>query len=205
MMIFKINYTSAAVTAITLLFMACNGGQLDDVRGDSTITSTTVTDTADLQMQQNEMATVTSDTLQTDSRQFMSEIENKLSLNIHLSKAAMNQSADEAIKNLGKTVVDQQTELHNKLKDIAQTKNIQLATDLTQSMQDAMSTVTSEKGKQFDITYLDRVINDSKSTIDWLESQGPTISDEQLRQFAVTAIPIFKQHLDAAEAVKDTK
>lgn len=204
MMKFKINYTPAIV-AITLLFMACNGGQLDDVRGDSTITSTTVIDSSDLLTNQDEMATVTSDTLKTDSRQFINEMENKLSLNIHLAKAAMNQSADEAIKNLGKTVVDQQTELHNKLKDIAQTKNIQLATDLTQSMQDAMSTVTSEKGKQFDITYLDRVINDSKATIDWLESQGPTISDEQLRQLAATSIPIFKQHLDAAEAVKDKK
>lgn len=199
----KIKYTPV-IAVITLIFMACNGGQLNDVRGDSTNTNITVTDTNDLESQ-DKMATITSDTLQTDSRQFINEIENKLSLNIHLSKAAMNQSSDEAIKNLGKTVADQQTELHNKLKDIAQTKNIRLATDMTPAMQEALNTITSKKDTQFDITYLDMVVNDSKATIDRLKSQGPNISDEQLRQFASTAISIFKQHLDAAEAIKNKK
>ncbi len=204
MMIFKINYAPAIIVT-ALIFMACNGGQLDEVRGDDMTTNAKVTDSSNLQNQQDELATVTSDTLQTDSRQFLSELENKLSLNIHLSKAAMNQTADEAIKNLGKTVVDQLTELHNKLKVIAQSKNINLASDMTPSMQEALNTVTSNKDKQFDITYLERVIDDSKATIVWLETQGPKNSDQQLSQFAATAIPIFKQHMDAAKAVKDKK
>ena len=200
---FKIKHIPA-VAVIIVLFMACNGGQLNDVRGDSTNTSTAVSDKNDLQSK-NEMATVTSDTLQTDSRQFINDIENKLSLNINLSKAAMNQSADEAIKNLGKTIADQLTELHNKLTVITQSKNINLVTDMTPSMQEALKTVTSKKDTQFDISYLDRVIEDSKATMNWLETHGPKLSDEQLRQFASTAVSTFKQQLDAAKAVKDKK
>lgn len=190
-----------SIISISFLLMACNGGQLKDVYGDSTNTVNTE-DSNDL-ISDHEMAMVTPDTLKTDSRQFISQAENRLSLNIHLSKAAINQSSNEAIKNLGKTISDQQTELHNKLKEIADAKNVQLATNLTPAMQEALEVITAQKDKQFSISYLDRIIKDSEETIKWLENTGPGISDKQLQQFAATSIPIIKQHLEAAKAINE--
>lgn len=198
---FSINYI-LAIIAISFIFIGCNGGQLKHTSNDSTITSTTLKDTNDISGDQG-MATVTPDTLQTDSRQFINQAENTLSLNIHLSKAAINQSSNVAIKNLGKTISDQQTELYNKLKEIAEAKNVQLATNMTPSMQDALDLITSKKDKQFDLSYLDRMIKDSEETIKWLETSGPGISDKQLQQFASTSVPIIKQHLEAAKAIKE--
>lgn len=191
-----------SIIAISIIFIGCNGGQLKDVYGDSTSTGNTLKDSNDM-LPNQEMAIVTPDTLQKDSRQFIRQAENSLSLNIHLSKAAINQSSNQAIKNLGKTISDQQTELHNKLKNIAEAKNVQLATNLTPAMQEALDVITAKKNSQFDISYLDRMIKDSEESIKWLESQGPKISDKDLQQFAATAIPIIKQQLEAAKTIKE--
>lgn len=199
---YSLKYISSLI-AICIIFIGCNGGQLDEVYGDSTITNSTLNDTSDIMGPQEELATITTDTLQTDSRQFIRQVENNLSLNIHLSKAAINQSSNEAIKNLGKTIADQQTELHNKLKEIALAKNVQLATNLTPAMQEALDVMTTITNKEFDVSYLDRIIKDSEETIKMFQSQGPAISDIQLQQFASTSISIIKQHLDAAKAIKN--
>lgn len=190
-----------AILSLPLFFMACNGADLQDVKGDSTVTSTTLIDTSK-RSNNEEMATISSDGVSTDSRQFINEMENKLSLNISFSRAAMDQSTNEGIKNLGKTVADQQTKLLTKLKDLAETKNINFTTDQT-AAQDALTGLTSKKGNDFNATYLDRIITDSEATINWLESQANNMSDEQLVQYASSAISIFKQHHDAAKAIND--
>lgn len=82
--------------AITLMITTCNVGQLNEVYNDSILTSSPPKDSLEI-LGKYEMPTVTSDTLPVDSRQFISQAENNLSLNIHLSKEAMNQSNDDAI------------------------------------------------------------------------------------------------------------
>ena len=199
---FKINNSFLALTA-SILFMACNGGQLKDVLQDSTITSTTVMDTSKQATSDNQIKTISPDTLSTDSRQFIDAAANDLTLQINMSKAAIKESANDEIKNLGKTIVDQQTELFNKLKSIATEKNLAISTAATQSIQDAINLITSKSGKDFDNAYLNWVIQDSKATIKNFESAGTKITDQNLRQYAVTSVSIIKQHLDAAEALKN--
>ena len=104
------------------------------------------------------------------------------------------------LQNLGKTISDQQTELNNKLKEIAAAKNIQLATNLTLSMHE--ETIISKKDKDFNTSYLDRIIRDSENTIKWLESKSHQFLDKDLQQFFVTSISIIKQHLEAAKAIR---
>ncbi len=188
--------------AISLLFIACNGGQLKEVLHDSTITSTTVIDTSKTNTAGNEIKTIAPDTLSTDSRQFIDAAANDLTLQINMSNTAIKESTSEEIKNLGKTIVDQQTELFNKLKSISTEKNLEISSATNQSMQDVINLITAKTGKAFDNAYLNWVIQDSKATMKNFETAGGKLTDQTLQQFAVTSVSTIKQHLDAAEALK---
>lgn len=200
-MLYKSNNPILAL-AISFLFIACNGGQLKEVLHDSTVASTTVQDTMRNNTSNNEIKTVTSDLLSPESRQFIDATANDLGLKINMSKAAIQESGSDEIKNLGKTIADQQTELFNKLKNIATEKNLELTAPINQSMQEAINVLTAKSGKDFDNAYLNWVIQDSKSTIKSFETAGATLIDQNLQQYALTSISIIKQHLDAAEALK---
>jgi len=197
---FKIKSILSTI-AILFLILSCNSDESNTLKDN--YTNTIVADTSYQKTHENDMATVKPNTIQPDSLQFIPEIDNKLSHNINLAKTVMNLSTDEATKNLAKTISDQLTELHNKLKNIAEAKNINLPTSLSQSMQDAINIVTAKKGKQLDSSYLDWVITDTKAINDWLETEIRRITDEQIKQFATIIIPIIEQHHDAAVALKN--
>lgn len=198
---FKLN-NNFLIIIISFLFIRCNGGQLKEVLHDSTVSSTTVIDTSKTRNADNEIKTITTDTLSGESRQFINVVANELSIEINMSNAAIQKSSSQEIKNLGKTIVDQQTELFNKLKNITVNKNVEIPATANQSMQDAVKVITSKSGEDFDEAYLNWVIENTKSTIQQFESAALSSIDQNLQQYAATSISILKQHLDAAKALK---
>ncbi|MEO7316149.1 MAG: hypothetical protein ABIW47_13255 [Ginsengibacter sp.] len=92
-MLYKLN-NSFLVLAISLLFTACNGGQLKEVLHDSTKTRNTRRDSTDIKTSNNEFNTVQSDSLSTESRQFIAAVTNDLGLQINISKAAIKESGN---------------------------------------------------------------------------------------------------------------
>ena len=57
-----------------------------------------------------------------------------------------------------------------------------------------------EKG--FDNLYLDWVIASTQNHLDKYEKESKLLEVKEIKKFAVTALPTFQQHHDAAKALK---
>ncbi|MEO6681876.1 MAG: DUF4142 domain-containing protein [Ginsengibacter sp.] len=184
----------------TIIFFSCNGGQLREVYTDSAKSGKTNTEMSN--NTDTELATVSKKTIQEDIRIFFQQSTQHVNLQIFISKEAIKESSNQAIRNLGKTIVDNETALFNQLKSIAIEKNIALSMEANQSIQDVLSTIISKNGKFSEQAYLNWVIETSINRIKQYEKTNQQFSDRDIQQFITTSISILKQHQNAAEALK---
>lgn len=184
-----------------MILFACNGNGTESMPdSDSTYTSTTLTDTTPAD--NTDMATLANDDISKSAITFIHQAGMSGNMEITMAQNAMEKASSDEVKNLAKTIADQHTELNNKLKDIAKSKNINFPVGVTSTLQDEMTEMTSKKGSDFDRAYLQWVIKEHQKDIDDFKRASAESKDEQVSQFASTAVPILQQHLDAAKAIK---
>ena len=184
--------------AATLIIVACNPSPQNQTPSASSLPDTSTRDNGEAKP---EIATLTPDSLSGDTRSFLISAHDELGLQANVAKVALENSSTEAIKNLGKTIVDQSTELNNKLQSIASLKEVLLPAQMN-ARQRALEVFQDKKGKDFDNLFLDWVITASQNNIEKYEAGSKQIEDKEIGQFAVNALSIFKQHHDAARALK---
>lgn len=122
---------------------------------------------------------------------------------IQAGQIAQAQGQAKAVKEYGAMMVKDHTEVADKLKAVAASKNITLPTSISSDMQKNIDDLKAKSGKDFDKAYLDMMISDHKKVISAFEDESKKGSDADIRAFADSTLHGLHHHLDVAE--KDKK
>ena len=98
-------------------------------------------------------------------------------------------------------MINDHTEAGDKLKHIASQKNIILPGILDQEEQKHVDDLQKKSGSDFDKMYMDMMLDDHKDDIKEFQKAGNNCKDADLKNFAITTLPVLEKHLDSAKAI----
>ncbi len=94
---------------------------------------------------------------------------------------------------------------NEKLKSIAQQKNISLPTSTDAKHQKERDKLAKKQGADFDKDYLDAMIKEHKADIKEFEKEAKNGKDPDLKAFATQALPTLREHLKQAQDLHSRK
>jgi putative membrane protein len=118
---------------------------------------------------------------------------------IQAGQMAEQKGVDKSVKDYGKMMVRDHTDAGEKLKAIADRKNITLPTTINGDMQKSLDDLQAKGGKDFDKAYLKMMVSDHKKVISSFEDEGKNGSDADIRGFADSTLHTLRHHLDEAQ------
>jgi putative membrane protein len=90
----------------------------------------------------------------------------------------------------------------DKLKALAQSKNITLPSALSTDSQKDVDDLQKKSGKDFDKAYISLMVDDHKKVISAFEDESKKGSDADIRAFADSTLHTLRHHLQEAEKCK---
>ena len=182
----KVNLLLLAASFATLL-QACNGHKSASA-SDSTTTKTDSTETTD---KADSSGAVLSDTA------FAAKAAVGGMAEVALGKMAASKSTDSKIKDFGNMMVTDHGKANAELMSIAKAKNITLPGGLDVEHQAKSDSLGKLSGKDFDVAYVNAMIDGHKKTLALMQSEAANGKDADLKAFAAKTAPVVKMHLDA--------
>ncbi len=134
-----------------------------------------------------------------DDEEFAVKIANAGMKEIELGKLAEEKGELKEVKEFGKHMVHQHTEMAAELKNVAQLKNITLPDSLSADAKSEKEELMKLKGREFDKKYMNAMVEGHKKVLSALEKEAADTQDPNLKAFAEKGIPIIKEHLQMAE------
>lgn len=182
-----------------MILSACSGNSNSPGNSDSTNT-----------MNSNDTSMTTmnnTDTSQAmvgeDAKKFTSEAAAGGLFEVEMGTIAQKNAASKAVKDFGKMMVDDHTQLNQELQALATKKNVPLPTEITNSQKDDTSKLSKKRGSEFDKDYISMMVKDHEDDIDAFKKAGDNIKDQDYKDLITKALPVLQKHLDAAKAIKD--
>jgi len=120
---------------------------------------------------------------------------------VNLSNLAVRSATNPAVQQFAQRMVQDHTRANQQLIQIANQKNVRLATNMDKKHQDLMNQLTKSQGAQFDRRYMRQMVQDHEEAVKLFERESKDGNDAALKQFAATALPILRDHLKMARDV----
>jgi putative membrane protein len=136
--------------------------------------------------------------------EFASAVTNNALNKVNTGKMAMEKSTNNRVKNFATMLVNDHTQLGDKLNQIAKDKKITLPALSGMAEMRQADRLAMKQGNDFDKAFLDAMILDEKKALDICESGSKTCKDASLKTFAIKTLPVLKMHLDSAQAVRSS-
>jgi putative membrane protein len=123
-------------------------------------------------------------------------------LEIELSKHAKEHSANADVKALADQMIQAHTQVNAELKQIAEQKNIALATDLSDDQRDKLNKQAKTEGAELDEHYAEKLVSDHKNAVSLFEKASEKEEDAEFKNFFTSKLPEIKHHLEMAQELE---
>jgi putative membrane protein len=134
-----------------------------------------------------------------DSR-FIKDTANGGLLEIDLGKLAQQKAESQQVKDFGKKMEQDHTKASTELKQLASSKNVQIADKLEGKQKSTYDRLAKLSGEKFDREYMKTMIDDHKAEVDKFKKQSEKADDADVRKFAAKILPTLEQHLELAQS-----
>jgi putative membrane protein len=188
----------ATIIAGAMIFSACNGNTNSTSASDSTSTMSS----ADTGMNTMNNTDTSKATVDQNAVNFSQAAAAGGMMEVQVGNLAQKNSKNKAIQDYGKMLVNDHTSLNNELKDLANQKNITLPSTVTSEQQDKIDKLSKETGSAFDKDFISMAIDDHEKDIDNFKKAGDNLTDQDLKDFIVKALPTLQKHLDKAKEIR---
>lgn len=121
---------------------------------------------------------------------------------VKASQAAQQQASGDRVKQFAAMMITDHTQAGDKLKTIAQAKNVALPPDVSDAHQKAIDELKQKSGTAFDKAYMKMMVKDHEGAVHDFEQAASQVQDSSLKQFVINTLPTLKMHLDSAKAVE---
>jgi putative membrane protein len=135
--------------------------------------------------------------------EFAVEAANGGMLEVKLGELAHTNGSTQSVKDFGKMMITDHTKAGDELKALAQRKNITLPSALSNKSQHEYDKLAKKTGHEFDKEYIDLMVEDHKGDINEFEEEASEGKDPDIKNWAASALPVLRHHLDAAKSTND--
>lgn len=122
-------------------------------------------------------------------------------MEVQLGEYASKNATDKSVKDFGAMIAKDHAKANEKLKSLANSKNIALPASVGDDKTDKMNDLMKKTGKDFDEAYMNMMVDDHKNDIDMFQKVADDSNDAAMKDFAAKALPTLKKHLNDAEAI----
>ena len=119
---------------------------------------------------------------------------------VKLGKLAQERASSAEVKNFGAQMVTDHSKANDKLKGIAQSKNITLPDSLDPKDQALHDKLSSLNGVEFDRAYMNAMRKDHRKDVSEFRKESKSAQDPDIKNFAASTLPTLETHLRMAEA-----
>jgi putative membrane protein len=122
-------------------------------------------------------------------------------MEVRLAQMAQQKAASEEVKQYAQKLEQDHTKANEKLKKIAEERQVSLPTDLGKHQQE-MAKFENLSGEAFDRAYIQMQVRDHKKDISAFRKQADRGMDTDLKEFASATLPELEQHLQQAQQLQ---
>ncbi|HET6228149.1 MAG TPA: DUF4142 domain-containing protein [Bacteroidia bacterium] len=121
---------------------------------------------------------------------------------IALSKHAKEHSANADVKAIAEQMIQAHTAANAELKQIADQKNVALATDLSDDQKDKLNEQSKKEGAELDEHYAEKLVSDHKDAVSLFEKASDKEEDPDFKNFFTSKLSEIKHHLEMAQELE---
>jgi putative membrane protein len=123
---------------------------------------------------------------------------------VELGQLASQRAESPEVKQFGQRMVQDHGKANDQLKQLAQSKGLQVPAETDKSHQKKMEKLQKLSGAQFDKQYMDDMVKDHKKDVKEFQKQAKSAKDPDVKNFAAQTAPTLQEHLQMAEAAQKT-
>jgi putative membrane protein len=150
----------------------------------------------------NNSANSMSSTVDDNAKKFAKEAAEGGMMEVQLGNIAEKNAVSQSVKDFGKMMVDDHSQINDQMKDLAAKKNVTLPTTVSNDQQKNIDKLSKKTGNDFDKDYVSMMIEDHKKDIAEFKKSGDKITDPDFKDFVIKTLPILQKHLDSIQAIK---
>src|SRR5690606_30273917 len=125
-------------------------------------------------------------------------------LEIEASKLAVERAQNPQIKEFAQKMITDHTAVDKELRTLAQSKKVELPTDLRWGQGRTMKGLQQDEGADFEDRYVDKVPGDAhEDAVELFQDASEDAEDPDVKAFASKTLPSLKQHLEMGEALQN--
>jgi putative membrane protein len=158
-------------------------------------------DSAEVAEERNEERLANNDDLEDDS-EFVVEAASGSMMEVELGKIAAEKASSPQVKNFAQKMVNDHTKASERLKSIAQKKNITLPRNLPNEHQKHVENLREKSGAEFDKEYMDLMV-DHDDDVEKFEKATDDLNDNELKAWASETLPTLRQHREEAKKIHE--
>jgi putative membrane protein len=129
-----------------------------------------------------------------DSKEFAMRAAEGNLFEVKLAQLAQQKGQSDRVKQVARTIERDHQQANDKLKQVAQSKNINLPTDLKGEKQECYEAFQKLDGKTFDENYLVLMIKDHLCDIMAFKNESQNGTDPDIKRWASETLPHLKSH-----------
>jgi putative membrane protein len=123
---------------------------------------------------------------------------------VELGQLASQRAESPEVKQFAQRMVQDHGKANDQLKQLAQSKGVEVPTETDKSHQRKMEKLQKLSGAQFDKQYMDDMVKDHKKDVKEFQKQAKSAKDPDVKAFASQTAPVLQEHLQMAEAAQKT-
>ena len=121
-----------------------------------------------------------------------------------LSQMAATRAQDPSVKRFAQQVAADHRRINQELAQVAGQKGLTIEAEPDELHQKAAQHLSQLSGEQFDREYMSEMVADHAKMLSKFEDKARISRDPQVRQWAASKVPSFRQHYEMAQKVNDT-
>jgi putative membrane protein len=137
-------------------------------------------------------------------RKFIEEATEGGLAEVELGKLAQQKSQSTMVKEFGARMVQDHGKANDELKEIAESKGVQLPGAPDKSHQKDMDKLSKLSGAQFDREYAAHMLSDHRKDVSEFKKAADKSKDGDLKAFAGKTLPTLQEHLTMAQNLNDS-
>ena len=118
---------------------------------------------------------------------------------VKLGELGQSKSAHEDVKAFGKHMVEDHGKANAELKTLADSKKVEVPTDVTTVAKAKAKLLDAKSGAAFDKAFSEAMVSDHKKAVKAFEKAATDAKDADVKAFAAKTLPTLKAHLSMAE------
>jgi len=124
-------------------------------------------------------------------------------MEVRLGELAQQQAASDEVKQFGQRMVEDHGQANEQLKQIADSKGIELPQEMPKDAQQLHDELQQKSGAEFDQAYMDEMVSDHEKDVEEFKQYVETGQDPDLTSFAEQTLPTLQHHLQLARETQE--